>query len=78
MSDIITIYIQLMDEPAARPTEAINLGNGLYKILPTADYGTAEEIWEFPPNSVTRGEERQGITGKYILAVAKEQFDGAP
>lgn len=54
----VEIYVQLLEEgtPTARPTQAVPLGNGLYKILPTPNYDPEDEIWEFPPGSIVRCE----------------------
>lgn len=50
------IFIRLLEEgsPAAQGTEAIDMGNGLYKILPTPTYDPEDEIWEFIPGSIVR------------------------
>jgi hypothetical protein len=47
----MVVYVNLLDEgsDAARPTEAIELGNGHYRLLPTANYDPEDEHWEFPP-----------------------------
>ena len=52
-----------------RPTEAVSIGDGLFKILPTPDYDPEGEIWEFPLGSIVRSETRQGDSGEYIVAV---------
>jgi hypothetical protein len=53
----------------SRPTEALNLGNGLYKILPTPDYDSEDEVWEFLPNAVVRCEVRHEKGGTHLLAI---------
>ena len=67
----IKIYVRLIDEgtEVSRPTEALDLGNGLLELLPTPDCDSEDEIWEFPPGSVVRCEKRQGSSGEYLLAV---------
>lgn len=43
--------MQLLEDggAAVRPTQAVPLGNGIYRILPTPDYDPEDEIWEFLP-----------------------------
>ena len=50
------IYVPLLDEgtPTCRPTQAIDLGKGLYKILPTPDYDPEDKTWEYLPGSIVR------------------------
>ena len=50
-------------------TEAVPIGDGLFKILPTPDYEPKDEIWEFPPGSIVRCETPQDDSGEYIFAV---------
>ena len=66
-----TIYIRLLQEgtEVARPTQAIEIGNGLFQILATPDYDPQDEEWEFLPGSVVRCEPRQAPQGEYLLAV---------
>lgn len=66
----IRIYVRLLGEgtEVSRPTEAISLGHGLFKILSTADYDPENETWEFPPGAIVRAETRHGETGEYLLA----------
>jgi hypothetical protein len=49
-----TIYIPLLNEGTSvvRPTQAVKLGEKLYRVLPTKDYDPNDEEWEFPPGSV--------------------------
>jgi hypothetical protein len=67
----ITIYVRLLDEgtEVSRPTQAVDLGDGLFSLLATPDYDPIDEIWEFPPGSVVRIVERHGSSGAYFLAV---------
>lgn len=50
----VMVYVPLCDEgtPTIRGTQAIPLGNKLYKILPTQNYDPEDETWEFLPDSV--------------------------
>lgn len=50
------IYIRLIDEGTEvfRPTGAEMLQDGLFKVLPTANYEPDDECWEFVPGSVVR------------------------
>jgi hypothetical protein len=65
------IFVRLLDEgtSVSRPVEALDLGNGLFKILPVSDYDVLDELWEFPPDSTVRCEKRDGGLGGYLLAV---------
>jgi hypothetical protein len=67
----VKIYVRLIDEgtEVSRPTEALDLGNGLLELLPTPDYDSEDEAWEFRPGSVVRCEKRHGSSGEYLLAV---------
>ena len=66
----VKIFVYLLEEgtDAWRPTEAVSIGDGLFKILPAPDYDPEDEVWEFPPGSVVRCETRQGDSGEYIVA----------
>lgn len=52
----VEIYVPLCDEgtPTVRGTQAVPLGDNLYKILPTPNYDPEDETWEFLPGSVVR------------------------
>jgi len=52
---------------------AVNLANGLFKLLPTKDYDPEDEHWEFLPASIVRAKEVLGTDGVYLLAVASPQ-----
>ena len=53
-TSVLTIYIPLLNEGTSvvRPTQAVKLGENLYRVLPTQDYDPNDEEWEFPPGSV--------------------------
>ena len=72
MADMVEIYVRLLDEgtECSRPTRAVDLGNGLFKVLPTPDYDPADEIWEFPPDSIVRSETRRSEGKEILLAIA--------
>jgi hypothetical protein len=53
MAETVEIYIRLLDEgtECSRPTQALDLGNGLFIALPTSNCDPADEVWEFPSDS---------------------------
>jgi len=65
---LIPIYVRLLDEgtECSRPTQAERIGNDLFKLLPTPDYNSEDEHWEFPPGSIVRAVTVPGK--KYLLA----------
>ena len=67
----VTIYVRLLDEgtEVSRPTEALDFGSGLLKLLPTSDYESKDETSEFLRGSVVRCEKRHGNSGDYPLAI---------
>lgn len=73
MTNTVKIYIPLLEEGSAtiRGTQAIPLGEGLYKVLPATDYDPDDEIWEFLPDSVVRCEDKLNFGERIILAVEK-------
>lgn len=68
---VVRIYVPLRDEgtDVARPTEAVEVGHGVYRILQPPDYDPEDEIWEFPPGSLVRCEKRRDDSGDYLLAI---------
>jgi hypothetical protein len=48
-----TIYVKLLDEgtDVVRPVPARRLSEGIYEVLPTANYDPKDESWEFSPGS---------------------------
>jgi hypothetical protein len=72
--ETMTILVVLLDEGTccARPTECIDLGDGLFQLLATPGYSPENEHWEFPPGSVVRGKKVEDGNGEnYILAVQR-------
>ena len=72
MRQTVDIYVRLLNEgtECSRPTTALNLGNGLFKILPTPDYDPDDEVWEFPPDSIVRSEVRQSEGKELWFAIS--------
>ena len=68
----VEIHVRLLDEgtDCSRPTKAINVGNGLFKLLPSENYDPKDENWEFPPGSIVRAKEVRNADCVYLLAVA--------
>ncbi|MEM7617633.1 MAG: hypothetical protein AAF195_04560 [Pseudomonadota bacterium] len=68
-NNIITLYVQLLDEgvDTARPTQAIDLGNEMFTLLPTENYDPEDEIWEFLPGSTVKALDITDDKGNPIL-----------
>ncbi|HEY1528417.1 MAG TPA: hypothetical protein VGH51_19500 [Candidatus Angelobacter sp.] len=69
------IYIRLAGEgtDVFRPTEALDLGGGLFKVLAPPDYDPEDEKWEFPPGSVVECEKAQSAKGEYLRATKRHK-----
>ena len=67
----VRIHVRLLDEgtEVSRPTEALDLGNGRFKLLPIPRYDNAEESWEPLPGALVRSERKKDRCGEYLLAV---------
>jgi hypothetical protein len=72
MAHVVEIYVRLLDEgtECSRPTVALDLGDGLFKVLATQGYSAEDEHWEFPPDSIVRCEWKSSVDGTVRLAVA--------
>ena len=70
-SSRIEIYVRLLEEGTEvfRPTEALTLENGLFRVLATTDYDPENEKWEFPPESIVRCTTRQDRESTFLVAV---------
>jgi hypothetical protein len=49
----VKVFVRLLNEgtEVSRPTEAISLGNGLFRIVSPSNYNPEDEVWEFPPRN---------------------------
>lgn len=67
-----TVYVGLLDEgvPCWRPTTAIYLGDGAYRLLSSPDYDVAGEKWAFDPGSIVDCEEVQDSGSSLLRASA--------
>ena len=72
----IEVYVVLLEEgsPTIRGTQAIVLGNDLYKLLPTPKYDPEDEIWEFLPGSTVKIKDWEDAHGNPLL-LAYEKVD---
>lgn len=70
-TDAITVYVRLLDEATDvwRPTKAVKVGEGLYRLLAPLDYDKLDEEWEFPPGTVVAGQAKSGSDGEFLAAV---------
>ncbi len=68
---LVEIYIDLPEEgsPTIRPTQAIDMGNGVFKVLPTPNYDPEDEVWQFPPGSLVRCKTVKEGNEEYLVAV---------
>jgi hypothetical protein len=70
-TNTVEVYVELLEEgtPTVRPTQAIALSDGLYKLLPTPNYDAENEIWAFLPGSIVRCRWAQGRSKELLVAV---------
>ena len=75
MENIIKIFVKLLDEGGTevfRPTHAVEVSNGNYKLLPCEDYDPTDEIWEFLPGDIVKGELAKDEDGKDFLIASEK------
>lgn len=72
----IEVYITLLEEgtDTIRPTQAENLGEGLYKLLPTPWYDPEDEIWEFVPGTVVKVKKEKDFHGNGVLLAVQNNI----
>lgn len=70
-SKTIEVYVVLLEEgtPTIRGTQAVDLGGGVVKLLPTENYDPEDEIWEFLPGSIVKVKPTKDYRGDPILLV---------
>lgn len=70
----VEIYVQLLREgtPVFRPTRAIPLGKGRYRVLATENYDPEDELWEFPPGNIVCGQLKRLDGDTVLVAVSPD------
>jgi len=71
-NESVTVYVRLLNEgiDVVRPTQAISFSPGTYKLLPTVNYDSENEIWEFPPGSLVEIEVQRWSSDEIPVAVS--------
>ena len=74
---LVEVYIDLLEEgtDTIRPTKAIVLGNGHFKLLPTPKYDPIDEIWEFFPGSIVKVRYAKDDSGEDLLIACEKVSD---
>ena len=72
-TNTVELQVRLLNEgtTVSRPTQALDMGDGIFELLPTPDYDPEDEEWEFPPGSLVRVERRSDAKGEYLIAVER-------
>jgi hypothetical protein len=67
----VQVYVRLLNEGTEvfRPTQAVEIGKGLFELMATPHYDSEDEAWEFLPGAIVRIEMRHGASGSFPLAV---------
>jgi len=67
----IELHVRLLNEGTEvfRPTRALKLGGGLFKLVAAPGYDSGGETWEFLPGTTVRVEFHHGSRGDFPLAV---------
>jgi hypothetical protein len=71
MAEAVLIYVRLMGEGTEcfRPARGFEVASGLFKLLPSPNYDSDDEQWEFPPGSVVRTEQRTSGNATILVAI---------
>lgn len=66
----VKIFVRLLDEGTEvfRPTQAIENDDGTFTLVPSVDYDTEDESWEFPPGSIVRAEKKLQRSEMHLIA----------
>ena len=69
--NVIQVYVKLLNEGTEvfRPTSALEVEKGWFRMLATPDYDPENEQWEFLPGQIVCVEQRRGLSGEFPLAV---------
>jgi hypothetical protein len=68
----IELHVRLLNERTTevfRPTRALKLGGGLFKLVASPDYDSVGEAWEFLPGATVRVAFHHGSTGDFPVAI---------
>lgn len=67
------IFVTLLEEgsPTLRRTSAMELEEGLYKLLPSENYDPEDEVWEFEPGAIVFGQLRKNDTNEEMLVATR-------
>jgi hypothetical protein len=67
----IELHVRLLNPGTEvfRPTRALKLGGGLFKLVASPDYDPGHEMWEHLPGSTVRVELHRGTKGDFPIAV---------
>jgi hypothetical protein len=71
MQEKVCIYVRLLGEGTEvfRPTQALDLGDGIHRLEAAPGYDPEDEIWEFVPGSEVRAEVRSFESGQHLVAM---------
>jgi len=70
--DAVRISVRSANSELIHTTNAISLGDGLYKVLATPNYDPEIDSWAFPPDSTVALEEKNMPGGNFLLAVSPD------
>lgn len=90
LTNAVDVCVELLDEGTESwcRTKALDIGDGLYKLLPTPDYDPEDEMWAFLPGDIVRLEPVQSSFGLInkgvrhcnpdVIRIDVEQVEGSP
>jgi hypothetical protein len=65
------IHVRLLNEAVEvwRPTEAVDIGSGLFQLFPTLDFDPTDESWEFLPGATVATDSTMTYEGTALVPV---------
>lgn len=71
---VVQIYVNLLDRDtlSLRQARALDWGNGLFELLPSKDYDSKVEHWEFLPGSFVHCKKADRDGEPYLVAISLE------